>query len=150
MKGALQVQRDTFPPRNDSDITHRSDIVLLGLPWLDLCQQAREVGWVQLCRTRPIVVFSQLDVAAALPILLSLLERQKCLDHVDVNTFVDKVELVLPPEHVFIRQLIFRELYDSKIIVIGVFDFQPLIDVLDSVPVVAPVFFRSDLVAPWP
>jgi hypothetical protein len=36
-----------------------------------------------------IVVFSQLDVAAALPILLLLLESQKCLDHANVQTFID-------------------------------------------------------------
>jgi hypothetical protein len=88
-----------------------------------------------------IIVFSQLDVAAAPPILLSLLESQKCLDHVNINTFTDHVELVLQPEHVFIRQLIFRELCDSNTAVLGACDFEPPMNVFDSVPVVAPVLF---------
>jgi hypothetical protein len=79
-------------------------------------------------------------VAATLSILLLLFVTQECLDHVHVHTFVDKVKLVLPPEHVVISQLFFRELDDSNIVVVGVFDFKPLLDVLDLVPVVVLVF----------
>jgi hypothetical protein len=92
-----------------------------------------------------IIVFSQLDMVAALPILLSLLESQKSIDHAGVQTFVDKVKLILPPKHVFVCQLSFREINDSNPVVLRVCRFKPLIDVLDLVPVVAIVLFGEIL-----
>ena len=89
---------------------------------------------------RPQIIVSA-GCGSCTSLLLLLLKSQKCLDRAHVSTFLDQTKLVLPSEHVFICQLIFREPHGSNAVVLGVLNLEPLTDVLDSVPAVAPVLF---------